>query len=660
MISKRSLRPRGQRLTLMVLVVLIVAAGGLAALLKWTGAWWWMSVTAAGLAVVVAGVGPLWQRWWEHRLAVAGKVRRSVRGTGGPVGDCLPTVAEVDLRMLRVHPAVIDVPYLHRTAKEQELRDQLCASRPVLLVGSSMVGKTRLAAAVVKDLYPDRPMLIPDTTSALAALDVADMLPCDHVIWLDDLDRYLSGDGLTAGLIMRLAERNAVVATMRAREWDRFRPTDQLRPPEWDALSVFERITLDRGRDRPNEDDLVRDVPDAEVRDRIVRVGIGEYVGAGQHIADQLALGAQSHPLGYALVLGAVDWRRTGVLRPVPAGLLPALAAGRLSPRQRTALADDQMYADALAWATREINPTVALLEPGDGAFTVYDFALDRLTATDDTPPADTWQLVIDNTEPGELGAIGYQAKITFGHHDIAEQAWRRAAENGHTSAMYNLGILLNQRGDFTEAETWYRSAANTGDTDAMSNLGSLLLKERGDLTEAETWYRKAAENGNTNAMNNLGALLKERGDLTEAKTWYRCAANTGDTDAMYNLGALLNECGDLTEAETWYRKAAENGNTNAMNNLGILLKRRGDLTEAKTWYRKAVENGNTNAMNNLGVLLMERGDLTEAETWYRKAVENGSTNAMNNLGVLLNRRGDFTEALTWWRAAEEGHTRAI
>ncbi|MBV8539653.1 MAG: hypothetical protein JO364_07390 [Pseudonocardiales bacterium] len=236
------------------------------------------------------------------------KVRRSVRGGRGSAGDHLPTVAEVDLRTLRIHPAVIHMPYLHRTAKEQEVREQLHAGRPVLLIGSSMVGKTRLAAAVARDLYPNRPILIPDSTAALAGLDEADMLPCDHVIWLDDLDRYLSGDRLTAGLIERLTERNAVVATLRTREWDRIQPTDRLRPPEWDVLSVFEKVTLDRDRDRPSDEDLAQAVPDPEVRERINRVGIGEYVGAGQHIADQLALGAQSHPLGYALVHGAADW----------------------------------------------------------------------------------------------------------------------------------------------------------------------------------------------------------------------------------------------------------------------------------------------------------------------------------------------------------------
>jgi hypothetical protein len=179
-----------------------------------------------------------------------------VRGTQGPVGDRLPTVAEVDLRMLGVHRAVIDVPYLPRTTKEQEVRDHSFAHRPVVLLGSSMVGKPRLAATVIKDLYADRPILIPDDATALTTLDETGQLP--------------------------------------------IQPADQLRPSEWDILRVFEKVLLDR--DRLSAEDLARAAPDAEVLERIARVGIGEYVGAGQHILDQLTLGVQSHPLGYALL----------------------------------------------------------------------------------------------------------------------------------------------------------------------------------------------------------------------------------------------------------------------------------------------------------------------------------------------------------------------
>jgi hypothetical protein len=292
MIGRCSVRPRGQRLTVAVLVAALLVAAAVAAAQKWPGIPWWVLVALAGLAAAVAGVAPLWQRWREQRAAAAGIVRRSMQGTRGAAGDRLPTVGAVDLRSLRVHAAIIDIPYVPRPNKEREVREHLLAGRPVLLVGSSMVGKTRLVAEVVLDLYPDRPIVIPDTATALAALDQADMVLRSHVIWLDDLDRFLTGGGVTGGLVQRLAQDNHVVATLRAREWARLQPTDQLRPPGWDVLTIFEMVTLDRDRDRPNAEDLATGVPDPEVRDRIGRIGIGEYVGAAQQITDWLSLGA--------------------------------------------------------------------------------------------------------------------------------------------------------------------------------------------------------------------------------------------------------------------------------------------------------------------------------------------------------------------------------
>jgi len=163
------------------------------------------------------------------------------------------------------------------------------------------------------------------------------------------------------------------------------------------------------------------------------------------------------------------------------------------------------------------------------------------------------------------------------------------------------------------EAETWYRQAAKGGKPNAMFNLG-LLLNVRGDeasVAEAETWYRLAAKAGSTDAMNSLGRLLSRRGDeasVAEAETWYRLAAKAGSTDAMNVLGRLLQYRGDATsvaEAEVWYRRAATAGNSNAMFNLGLLLNARDDeasVAEAEIWYRQAAIAGSTEAMTTPSV----------------------------------------------------------
>jgi TPR repeat protein len=47
-----------------------------------------------------------------------------------------------------------------------------------------------------------------------------------------------------------------------------------------------------------------------------------------------------------------------------------------------------------------------------------------------------------------------------------------------------------------------------------MSYLG-VLLQQRGDLAEAESWYRRAADANDTRAMSYLGVLLQQRSGLT-------------------------------------------------------------------------------------------------------------------------------------------------
>jgi len=380
-VDKRGLRPRRQRLVVVVAAVLVLVGAVLTLTQRWAGAAWWVVSGAAALAALLSGAGPLWQRLREQRSVSDNVVWRSVHAAG-------KTVAEASLEDLRVHTAVVEIPYLPRTVKEHEVEDFLRAQQPILIVGPSMVGKTRLAAAVVAQVLPDRPLLLlPDTPTALIDLDKADIVPRGHVIWLDDLDRFFSGGGISAGLVRRLRQSNWLVATLRAHEWDRFQPTDHLRPPEWEVLRQFELVTLDRERDQPAEEDLRRAIPNDEIRERITRIGIGEYVGAAQLVRDQLALGEHANPLGYALVAGAADWSLTGMTRAVPRAVLPRLAAARLAGRRRAELDEPECYKSALEWATREINQTVSLLEPGDATYRVYDYALDQLATTERRSP---------------------------------------------------------------------------------------------------------------------------------------------------------------------------------------------------------------------------------------------------------------------------------
>jgi tetratricopeptide (TPR) repeat protein len=323
-------------------------------------------------------------------------------------------------------------------------------------------------------------------------------LPC-AVIFLDDIDRLIGTGGITDGMLRRLvAAGNAIVGTIRAAQYDRYQPTDQIRPPEWDVLSVFERVFVIRALSRTEADRLTAAVGDSDVRERIIRAGLGEYVGAAEHIEEALRLGPSVSATGYAIVLGAADWQRAGMSTPVPASLLPTLAAPHLPVRNLVDLDDMDNYEAALRWATRDINPTAALLQRDrPDSFTIYDYALDVLSRRADPIPEGTWLVLIQNASSSDLISIGYTAHVGFHQSHVAEQAWRKANDSGDPNAVplaaVNLGILLRERGDVEGARVALRRAVNSGHADAAPmaalNLGTLLLRELRDVEGARAAY---------------------------------------------------------------------------------------------------------------------------------------------------------------------------
>jgi hypothetical protein len=103
--------------------------------------------------------------------------------------------------------------------------------------------------------------------------------------------------------------------------------------------------------------------------------------------------------------------------------------------------------------------------------------------------------------------------------------------------------------------EPFYRSADERAAQDRAFNLG-LLLETRGDVAGAEEAYRRAAERGHAAAATNLGVLLEEHGDRGGAEAAYRRADERKDSKGAFNLGMLLEEQGDVAAAREAYRRA--------------------------------------------------------------------------------------------------------
>ena len=96
------------------------------------------------------------------------------------------------MTQLRVHAAQVQVPYVERDV-QQQVAAALGWGRSVLLVGHSMAGKTRLAAQVMRQRFPDAPLLIPESGKALRELVGEGLDPAGVVrgwmIWSGSLAR---------------------------------------------------------------------------------------------------------------------------------------------------------------------------------------------------------------------------------------------------------------------------------------------------------------------------------------------------------------------------------------------------------------------------------------------------------------------------------------
>jgi len=683
--TRAGLRARWPRWPVTLAVLGVIVAGGAAAVAKWPHARWWLIIVFAAAAAVMppalAAISQASQRGQE----MARITRAGLRGTTGRGRGTLPSVRTADLEA-RVHRSVLPVPYIHRD-EEDRIRACLRAKRPVLLIGSSMVGKTKVAARVTVEELGSWPVAIPESKTALTDLDAKDVSLLRSVIWLDDIDRLIGANGITDGSLQRLVGAgNIIIGTIRASAYGRFRPSDQLRPPEWDVLSSFEHIFISRNLSERELERLAGAVDDSGIRDRICAVGLGEYVGAAGQVAEALKLGAAgADGVGYALILGAADWRRCGMTRAVPEAVLAPLAEHHLDQRGRARLRDQETFATGLRWATRDINPNVSLLQPaGPDSYIVYDYALDLISKQGAPVPVANWAVVMANADASELLDIGYTAEVIHHRTETAIQAFRKGAESGHAAeapaALQSLGVLLRKQGDTDGATAAFQRAIDSGHADAapraIRSLG-LLLEELGDADGAKAAYRQAIDSGHADqapqAAVNLGVLLEELGDTDGAKAAYRQAIDSGHADqapqAAVNLGVLLGMQGDTDGAQAAFQQAIDSGHADqapqAAYNLGVLLGMQGDTDGAKAAYRQAIDFGHADsawsATLNLGVLLEEQGDTDGAKAAFRQAIDSGDVGAAPvataNLGDLLEEEGDADGAkAAFQRAIDSGH----
>ncbi|NGO10949.1 tetratricopeptide repeat protein [Streptomyces sp. HC44] len=517
-------------------------------------------------------------------------------------------------------------PYIPRDI-DADLRRRLAEAATsgglVLLVGDSTAGKTRAAYEALKNVLPDHRVVAPDGgRDLLAVVDVIARSGARCVVWLDDMERYVTPEGLSPALFTELVRlRVPVLATLRIRQYETLVARD--REDRTDAAARILRMAhpVEVGRIW-STDELRRAerCADERIEDAVAHHGvhgIAEYLAAGPALLQEWnhASRVGGHPRGAALVSAAVALARTGLSAPYAIPLLAELHEGLLAAAGGHSLRPEP-FGEALTWASRVRHGATSLLVPAsDTTYMPFDYLVDHATVRISREMWDeVWEVSLAHAaDDSERLVIGFHAEDA-GAMDVAEQAWRPLVEEGHPQAMYALGTLLtNLTPGSEEAERLLQRAADAGEVYAMSNYGRLLAN-KGLTDEAEALYRRAADAGMDFAAFQLGALQAELGRFDEAERNLRKAIESPDFPegaigfAASDLAWVLEETGRTEEAISMYVLGFGYGNRGPLRRLYDLPLTSEHLDELEQMYRRMASAGYADHFGDLAVFLRAKG----------------------------------------------------
>jgi len=211
-----------------------------------------------------------------------------------------------------------------------------------------------------------------------------------------------------------------------------------------------------------------------------------------------------------------------------------------------------------------------------------------------------------DPDKPGDIKGVPEIAPA-----DVAPAIkYCRIAAPSSRRALYQLGRAYAANRQLPEAIGAWRKAADQGSTSAMVALGILFANGSGvppDEAQARALFERAAAAGNPRGGTNLAALLQGAAgssDPAAARALLSRAADANSAEAQFQLGLMMaNGVGgpkDEVGARALFEKAAAQGHAGALDWAGSFAEfgRGGpeDRSAAKAYYEKAAALGNEDA----------------------------------------------------------------
>ncbi len=415
------------------------------------------------------------------------------------------------LNELRVHNSDRDISEFLPRDIQEELTQNIERCTPVLIVGPSMSGKTRLVVETVRKHYPSTPVWFPKGDDDIQRLvDAAQGPRRGSIIILDDVDRFLSNQTLPLGQLNAwIREPCIVIATMMRSSYIPWRDGTKDKLPGWDVVNRFTLLQMNASL---TEDEKVALLSSsyANLAAAVEKVGLAPLLGGAPKVRQRLEEGREQHLWGYALVRAAADWRRVG-LGPATKTQIQEVAL----VFKDTIAWDDPDWEEAWAWASQELNDTVSLIrQTGSREWEVLDLVADEA----DWPLSQQALEAMAGTEhsPRQALAISlamYMRGIFDGNKPVVKQ-------------------ILQEADEFLQKLT----TKSTPDSNLLGLYAFFLVDMLHDNDRAEAMFERAidADPNNANNLGNYAIFLKNvRREYDRAQEMYERAIDADPTDAV-------------------------------------------------------------------------------------------------------------------------------
>lgn len=209
-----------------------------------------------------------------------------------------------------------------------------------------------------------------------------------------------------------------------------------------------------------------------------------------------------------------------------------------------------------------------------------------------------------------KLGIMYASGKGVEKNIPLAKEWFEKAANLGFAPSQYNLGIILVDEEQYSEAALWLKKASGANHSRAFHKLGELHYDGLGvpkSLDEAYSSFLKAARSGIPKSMKRV-AVMWQNAEVVEpdpegALIVIRYLASLNDPEGQLMLGNTYDAAVGVEkndkEAIRWCLLAAEQGHPYAKNNLGVLYSPRllndnpnADVVKSFLWFNLAAADG--------------------------------------------------------------------